>query len=282
MKVIRKIKEMVEFSSEARKQGKAIGFVPTMGYFHEGHLSLMREAKKVCEVVVVSIFVNPIQFGVNEDYDSYPKDLDRDLNMIKDLNIDVVFNPDAKDMYPPGCNTFVNLEGHVVNTLCGKSRKGHFKGVTIVVAKLFNIVNPHKSFFGQKDAQQCVVIKKMVKDLNMNTEIVILPTVREEDGLAMSSRNANLNNRERKMAANLYKALQMAQHMIELGERDCYSILKETRKKLSKSHLIEIEYVNIVDPENLNDLKTITDKALIALAVRIGKTRLIDNILIKV
>ena len=282
MKIIHKIKDMIDFSNEARKEGRTIGFVPTMGYFHEGHLSLMREAAKICDVVVAGIFVNPIQFDVNEDFSVYPRDLDRDIKMIKEIDVDVLFNPESNEMYPSEYNVFVNLEGHMVNALCGKSRKGHFKGVATVVLKLFNIVNPHKSFFGQKDAQQCVVLKKMAKDLNLMTEIVILPTVREEDGLAMSSRNAYLTARERKAAPNLYKTLQMAHHMIELGERDTGKILREMEKKLEKSHVIDIEYMAIVDPEKLNDIKAISDKALIAVAAHLGKTRLIDNIAVEI
>lgn len=281
MKIIHKIKDMFEYSDDARKNGKTIGFVPTMGYFHEGHLSLMREAKKTCDVVVVSIFVNPIQFGANEDFNDYPVDLERDVRMIKEIEVDVVFNPGIKEMYAAGYNTFINLEGHIVNTLCGKKRKGHFKGVATVVSKLFNIVSPHKAFFGQKDAQQCVVIKKMVKDLNINTEVVVLPTIREKDGLAMSSRNSYLTARERKVAPVLYKALQMAHHMIELGEKDSLKIIKEVKEKLSKHQLIEIEYISVVNPETLDDIKVIAGRILMAIAIRLGKTRLIDNIIVE-
>jgi len=280
MKIIHKIKDMMSLSDDFRKQSKIIGFVPTMGYLHEGHLSLIRRAKQECDITVVSIFVNPIQFGKNEDFDRYPRDLQRDLDMMKDLNVDVVFNPSSEEMYPKGYSTFVDIESNITKTLCGKSRPGHFKGVATVVTKLFNIITPHKAYFGQKDAQQCVVIKKMVNDLNMKVDIVVCPTVREKDGLAMSSRNTYLSGRERRIAPVLYKTLQMAQRMIELGEKDSKKILKEMSKKINKYRSIKIDYISIVDPETLEDIEIISGKVLIALAVKIGKTRLIDNIII--
>jgi pantoate--beta-alanine ligase len=280
MKIIHKIKDMMSLSDDFRKQNKIIGFVPTMGYLHEGHLSLIRRAKQECDITVVSIFVNPIQFGKNEDFDRYPRDLQRDLDMMKDLNVDVVFNPSSEEMYPKGYSTFVDIESNITKTLCGKSRPGHFKGVATVVTKLFNIITPHKAYFGQKDAQQCVVIKKMVNDLNMKVDIVVCPTVREKDGLAMSSRNTYLSGRERRIAPVLYKTLQMAQRMIELGEKDSKKILKEMSKKINKYRSIKIDYISIVDPETLEDIEIISGKVLIALAVKIGKTRLIDNIII--
>lgn len=281
MKVIHKIRDMVEFIKDVKRSGKTIGFVPTMGYFHEGHLSLMREAKKSCNIVVVSIFVNPIQFGKNEDYETYPKDLQRDLKMSEELDIDVIFNPEVKEMYPEGYCTYVDLDGNIVKTLCGRMRIAHFKGVATVVTKLFNIVKPDVAFFGQKDAQQCAVIKKMVKELNMDVNIVVLPTVREHDGLAMSSRNTYLVARERKIAPILYKTLQMAKHMIELGEKDANKVLREMRKKLKKENSVDIEYISIVTPETLEELETISGKVLIALAVKLGRTRLIDNVIVK-
>ena len=283
MKIIHKIKDMVEFSENFRKDGKIIGFVPTMGYFHEGHISLMREAKKTCDIVIVSIFVNPIHFGKNEDFNTYPRDLSRDLKMIENLSVDAVFNPEVKEMYPDpeGLFTFVDIEGSLTKTLEGKSRTGHFKGVTTVVAKLFNIVVPHKAYFGQKDAQQCAVIKKMVKDLNINIEIIICPTIRESDGLAMSSRNTYLSAKERKTAPVLFKTLQMAHHMIELGEKDPKVILNEMKKRISKHHLISIDYISIVNPETIEPVNEISGKVLIALAIKLGKTRLIDNIAIQ-
>ncbi|MFH1823662.1 MAG: pantoate--beta-alanine ligase [Candidatus Firestonebacteria bacterium] len=281
MKVIYKVKDIIAILDDFRKRGKIIGFVPTMGYLHEGHLSLIRSAKKECNITVVSIFINPIQFVKNEDFDKYPRDLTRDLKIIEDLDVDLVFNPTATEIYPEGYFTFIDIGSNITKTLCGKSRPDHFKGVATVVTKLFNIVAPNKAYFGQKDAQQCVVIKKMVKDLNMKVDIVICPTVREEDGLAMSSRNTYLSIRERKIAPGLYKTLHMAQHMIELGEKDAKKILKEMKKKISKYHLIKIDYVSIVDPETLEDIETISGEILIALAVQIGKTRLIDNIIVK-
>jgi len=229
----------------------------------------------------VSIFVNPTQFGPKEDYDSYPRDLEGDKEKVDLVGGDIIFAPSVSEMYPEGYLTYINVEG-ITETLCGLSRPGHFRGVATVVAKLLNIVRPHKAFFGQKDYQQSVVIKRMVKDLNMDTDIVVLPTVREPDGLAMSSRNSYLSKEERKSATILYKALMMASDMVKTGERDSKKICSEMRRMISKEPLANIDYIAITDPDSLQDIAEIKGKTLIALAVRIGNTRLIDNILIEV
>jgi len=281
MEVIYNIQSMQAFSERKRIEGNLIGFVPTMGALHEGHLSLIREARRQTDIVIVSIFVNPTQFGPKEDYDSYPRDLEGDKEKVDLVGGDIIFAPSVSEMYPEGYLTYINVEG-ITETLCGLSRPGHFRGVATVVAKLLNIVRPHKAFFGQKDYQQSVVIKRMVKDLNMDTDIVVLPTVREPDGLAMSSRNSYLSKEERKSATILYKALMMASDMVKTGERDSKKICSEMRRMISKEPLANIDYIAITDPDSLQDIAEIKGKTLIALAVRIGNTRLIDNILIEV
>lgn len=280
MEIITDIKLMQGFSEKNRMEGKIIGFVPTMGFLHEGHLSLIREARRKTDVVIVSIFVNPTQFGPQEDYDNYPRDMEGDKEKIISAGGDIIFAPSVRDMYPEGYLTYVNVEG-ITETLCGVSRPGHFRGVTTVVTKLFNIVKPHKAFFGQKDYQQSVVIKRMVRDLNMDIDIIVLSTIRESDGLAMSSRNSYLSPEERKVAPILYRSLIMASEMVKNGERDARRIYSEMRGMIEKEPLIVIDYIAITDPENLEDISEIKGKTLIALAVRIGKTRLIDNILIE-
>jgi len=263
-----------------KKEGKSIGFVPTMGYLHEGHLSLVKTAKKHTDVVVMSIFVNPLQFGQDEDLDKYPRDFKHDEEMARSAGVDVIFYPSAKDMYPEGYATYVNIDG-LSDDLCGKSRPGHFLGVATIVAKLFGIVKPDLAYFGQKDAQQAVIIKKMVEDLNMGIEIKILPTVREPDGLAMSSRNTYLSEAERADAAILYKSLKKAEELIKLGERESKKIIKTMRTMIEARPAAKIDYISIVDTKELTDMNTISGDALIALAVSVGKTRLIDNIIVK-
>jgi len=252
-----------------------------MGYFHEGHLSLFRIARKKGDILVVSIFVNPIQFGPTEDFKSYPRDLERDKSLAEKEKVDVLFVPSEKDMYPEGYQTFVEVT-KLTNHLCGLSRPGHFKGVTTVVAKLFNIVKPHIAFFGFKDYQQYLVIKRMVKDLNFSIEIVGCPIVREPDGLAMSSRNTYLTPEQRKSALSLFKGLKLAQEMIDKGERNVKVIINAVSKLIESHPYTEIDYVKICDPETLEDLDKIDKKALLALAVKIGKARLIDNTLLEV
>ncbi|MGB9667390.1 MAG: pantoate--beta-alanine ligase [Thermosulfidibacteraceae bacterium] len=277
MKVVEKVREMMELSKRWIKDGKSIGFVPTMGYLHEGHLSLVRRAREENDIVVVSIFVNPTQFGPNEDYDRYPRDLERDLSLLMPLNVDAVFHPEVKEMYPEGYKTFVEVLD-ITERLCGRSRPGHFRGVTTICCKLFNIVKPARAYFGKKDFQQLVVIKRMVKDLNMDIEIVPMPIVREPDGLAMSSRNSYLNEEERKSATCLYRALKRAQELFENGVRDAKVIEEEVEKVIKSEKLAVIDYVEVVDPEKFLPVERVEKGTLVALAVKIGPTRLIDNI----
>lgn len=277
MKTVNTISEVRAFVQEKRSAGKIIGFVPTMGYLHEGHASLMKAAKAKCDIVIVSIFVNPTQFGPGEDLETYPRDLVRDQNTCEAVGVDLVFAPEATEMYPEGYSTYVDCEGEITKQLCGASRPTHFKGVTSVVAKLFNIVQPDFAFFGQKDAQQVAVIEKMVRDLNMTVKIVPCPIVRESDGLAMSSRNTYLSVEQRKDALVLSQSLEIAKNKIQNGERDANRIKSAIRDHITSSPLAEIDYVSLVDVKTLLPLTVIEDEFLIALAVKFGKTRLIDN-----
>ncbi|MDI3472951.1 MAG: pantoate--beta-alanine ligase [Thermotogaceae bacterium] len=281
MKVIEKINDMKKISKDLILNGKSIGFVPTMGYLHEGHLSLVRKARKENEIVVVSIFVNPTQFGPNEDFDKYPRDTDRDLKLLQNENVDFVFMPSAEEMYPEGYATYVIVE-RLTEVLCGKSRPGHFRGVATVVTKLFNIVKPTRAYFGQKDAQQFRVLKRMVEDLNMDVEMVEAPIVRESDGLAMSSRNVYLSPEERKQAVALFETLNLAKKAIENGERDAEKVKQLMRENISKYDKVIIDYIEIVDEKNLTPLSKIEGKVLIAIAAFVGKARLIDNIIVEV
>jgi len=256
-----------------------VGFVPTMGYLHEGHLSLVRRAKIDNPSVVASIFVNPTQFGPTEDFKAYPRDPERDLALLEKEKTDVVFMPPADDMYPPGFDSWVEV-GEITKQLEGASRPGHFQGVTTVVAKLFNIVQPTRAYFGQKDAQQAIVITKMAADLDMNLEVVTLATVREPDGLAMSSRNTYLNPEERKAALVLSEALGLAQELFAEGEIDASIIRQKMTGLIQQQPLADIQYISIADMDTLNELDTVNPPALISLAVKIGKTRLIDNIVL--
>ena len=261
-----------------RKQlEEPVGFVATMGFFHEGHLSLVRRARAENPSVVVSIFVNPAQFGPSEDFKTYPRDLSRDLSLLEKEKVDVVFMPSVTEMYPPGFNSWVDIDG-VTERLEGASRPGHFRGVATVVNKLFNIIQPDVAYFGQKDAQQALVVKKMVRELNLDIEIVTMPTVREPDGLAISSRNACLNPEERKAAPVLYRALCLAQEFWGKGEKDAESIRRQMRELIQKEPLATIDYVSIADPETLEEMATVRTPALVSLAVKVGKTRLIDNV----
>ncbi|MEZ0344603.1 MAG: pantoate--beta-alanine ligase [Caldimicrobium sp.] len=280
MEVIKSISDMKEKSAFFKKKGETIGFVPTMGYLHEGHLSLVRLAKKRADRVVVSIFVNPLQFGPSEDYHVYPRDLERDFSLLEKEGVDVVFVPDEKEMYPPDYQTYVEVT-RLTQGLCGAFRPGHFKGVTTVVLKLFNIVKPDFAVFGEKDYQQLKVIQQMVKDLNLDVEIIPHPIVREEAGLAMSSRNAYLSEEERHSAVALYQSLKMAERIIHDGERDAERVKTLIRDYLEKFPHNKVQYVEIVDPETLESVAEIKGPVLIALAVFVGKTRLIDNRLVK-
>jgi pantoate--beta-alanine ligase len=269
--------EIAEMRKWRRKASGSVGFVPTMGYLHEGHIELARRARAENKNVVVSIFVNPTQFGPQEDFAAYPRDPERDLAWLKEEKVDVVFLPDAAEIYPPRCSTWVNVE-NVTDRLEGAIRPGHFHGVATVVAKLFNIVEPTRAYFGQKDAQQLVVIRKMVSDLNMNIEVVAVPTVRELDGLAMSSRNVHLDPEERESAVVLYKALITALKLWEKGERSAETIRRELTSLIQSEPKASIDYVSVADAETLEELEELDRPALVSLAVRIGKARLIDNI----
>ena len=279
MKIINTIAEIRDVVVRIKKDGRIIGLVPTMGYFHEGHLSLIRQARRDCDVLIVSIFVNPTQFGAGEDYKTYPGDLSRDCRLAEKENVDYIFAPGVSEMYAPDHAGFVEVES-LSKTMCGKSRPTHFRGVTTVVAKLFNLIQPDIAYFGQKDAQQAVIIRKMVSDLNMNLEIRVLPIVREEDGLAMSSRNKYLSAEERKSATVLYKALLKAQDEIAGGERDAANVSKKVTEMIQSEKPARLDYIAIVDPENLNEKSAIDGPVLIAIAAYIGKTRLIDNIIV--
>jgi pantoate--beta-alanine ligase len=281
MKVLTKIKEMREFSREAKKNGKTIGFVPTMGYLHEGHLSLVRAAKEECDLVVMSIYVNPMQFGPGEDLDKYPRDLERDKSLAEKEGVDVIFRPLSGEIYPGGYTTDVVVTGPLTETMCGVSRPGHFKGVTTIVAKLFNIVEPDKAYFGQKDAQQAVVVKRMVQDLNIPVEVRVMPIVRESDGLAMSSRNSYLSAGNRQQALGLFRSIKKAKEMITEGEVSADSIKQGMRSVLEEGEDVRVDYVEIVDADTLAPLDKIQDNTLIAIAAYVGNTRLIDNTIIK-
>ena len=256
-----------------------LGFVPTMGYLHEGHLELVRRARAENPSVAVSIFVNPTQFGPKEDFARYPRDPERDLALLEKEGVDVVFMPSAEEMYPPGFDGWVEV-GQLAERLEGAARPGHFRGVATVVARLFDIVRPDRAYFGQKDAQQLLVIKQIVADLDLGIEIVAVPTVREPDGLAMSSRNTYLNSEERKQAVALYQSLKLAQKLYADGERDAKAILKQMTALIERQPLADIEYISIADAETLDELDTVKPPALISMAVRFGKTRLIDNVVV--
>lgn len=282
MQIFNNIKEMQEWSLQARRQGKSIGLVPTMGFLHEGHLALVQEARNSCDLVVVSIFVNPLQFGQGEDFEEYPRDLSRDVSLLEKAGADAVFAPTAREMYPDGFSTSVEVSGEITQKMCGASRPGHFKGVTTVCTKLFHTCLPDKAFFGQKDAQQLLIIKKMVRELNFPLEIVRVPIVRESDGLAMSSRNVYLDAAQRKEALALSRALNHAREQIAGGERDITRLKDSIRRIITASPEAEIDYIEIVNGEDLSDLTTVSGRVLIALAVKFGKTRLIDNLLVEV
>ena len=277
MRLIKKAKEMQAISLAERRVGKRVGFVPTMGYLHEGHLSLVRRAREENDIVVVSIFVNPTQFGPREDFDRYPRDLERDAELLRKEGVDYLFHPTAEEMYPKGFSTFVEVKG-LTEGLCGAKRPGHFRGVATVVTKLLNIVQPDRAYFGEKDFQQLQVIKRLVEDLNIPVEVVGCPIVREEDGLALSSRNVYLSREERESALSLYRGLKLAKELFEGGERDAEKIKREVEKLiLSHPRVSKIDYVEIVDSKTLKPVKEVKEGDTIALAVFVGKTRLIDN-----
>ncbi|MCX5697286.1 MAG: pantoate--beta-alanine ligase [Candidatus Omnitrophica bacterium] len=280
MVIIRTIKRLRQVLSGYNRKGRTIGFVPTMGALHYGHLSLIKACRRENKIVVVSIFVNPTQFGPGEDLKKYPRTLKQDAALCKKEGVDIIFYPDAKEMFPSGYETFVTVEG-LSRELCGLFRPGHFRGVATVVAKLFNIVQPDIAYFGQKDAQQAAIVRRMVRDLNMPVKIKVMPTVREIDGLAMSSRNAYLNPLERKDALVLSRSLALAKRLVHDGVKDIAEITGKIREMILRVPKVKIDYIAVVDQEHLMPLKKISGKSLIALAVWIGKTRLIDNIIIK-
>lgn len=279
IKVIRSPRAMQKIADAIHRNGKTIGFVPSMGYLHEGHLDLVRISEKKSDVVVVSIFVNPIQFGPKEDLSRYPRNFQHDKQLLAKEGVDYIFFPTARSMYNKNYTTYIELPD-LSNVLCGKSRLGHFKGVATVVAKLFNIVKPDISVFGQKDAQQAVVLKRMTEDLNFPTKIIVAPTTREKDGLAMSSRNIYLTPEQRKQVPILYHALQHAKKMIEDGEKKCHEIIALMKELISSMPDADIDYIEIIDANTLQPIKEIKGKVLIALAVKFGKARLIDNIVV--
>ena len=277
MKTITTIKQIKKIVSS--NKDKTIGFIPTMGYLHQGHVSLIKRARKENDIVLLSIYVNPTQFGATEDLKKYPRDIKRDTKIAKDNGVDIIFYPSNDQMYPLGYNTFVNVEA-LGDNLCGVSRPTHFRGVTTIVAKLFNILSATNAYFGQKDAQQAIIIKQMVKDLNMDVNIKICPIVREKDGLAMSSRNVYLSLKQREDALNIYRSLNELKDMHSKGEKYSLKLKTHVSRILNKNN-IKIDYIKIVDINTLKDINLINRKALVAIACFIGKTRLIDNIILK-
>lgn len=280
MVIYSKIEEVRQQVSDWKKEGLSVALVPTMGYLHEGHKSLIDAARKDNDRVVVSIFVNPMQFGPNEDLESYPRDLDKDANLCQEAGVDLIFHPDPEEMYAPGFCSYVDMNG-LTTELCGKSRPVHFRGVQTVVLKLFHIVTPDRAYFGQKDAQQLAVIKRMVRDLNVGTEIIGCPIIREADGLAKSSRNTYLNDAERQAALVLSRSLNVGKALVESGETKAQAIREAITKEIEKEPMAKIDYVDVVDFDTVTPLDTIQGSVLVAIAVFIGKTRLIDNFIVE-
>ena len=280
MRIIRSPKIMTEVLKKLKLKDRTIGFVPTMGALHQGHLSLIRQARRENDIVAVSIFVNPTQFGPKEDFKRYPRPIRKDIVFCRKEKVDFIFYPKVKDLYPQGFKTFVTVE-QFSNVLCGKSRAGHFRGVATVVTKLFNIVNPDIAYFGQKDAQQAIIIRRLVCDLNIPVKIKVMPIIREKDGLATSSRNVYLNQQERKDALVLSRSLNLAKDLLKKGERNAARIINSMRRLIKQRRSAKIDYIAVVDSEDLKPIKKISNGCLIALAVWMGKTRLIDNTTIK-
>ena len=279
MKICKTIEEMRSASRDTRSEGKRFGFVPTMGALHEGHLSLVRAAKAKSDVVAVSIFVNPLQFGPTEDLAKYPRSFERDRELLEKEAVDIVFAPQPEEMYPKGAVTYVTVEG-LSEKLCGRSRPGHFRGVATVVAKLFHIVEPDLAFFGQKDAAQATIIRRMVRDLNLPIEIVVCPIIREPDGLAMSSRNVYLRPEERKAAPVLNRSLTETKNRFDQGERNARKLIAGGKRVMAQESRVRLDYFEIVDPDTLDPVLEVTRSALVAIAALVGNTRLIDNILL--
>ncbi|MGB9005811.1 MAG: pantoate--beta-alanine ligase [Candidatus Aminicenantales bacterium] len=281
MRIITSLRQMKAASARLKAADRTIGFVPTMGYLHQGHLSLVRASKASTDATVVSIFVNPAQFGPAEDLAKYPRDLRRDAQLLRREGVDILFCPKEAEMYPPGYKTFVEVH-ELQNKMCGRSRPIHFRGVSTVVLKLFHIVGPDKAFFGQKDAQQAVIIRRMVCDLDLDVKVEVRPIIRDPDGLALSSRNAHLSPAERKAALVLTKSLKEAKILVEQGERKTAVLIERIRARLQAEPLAREDYVTVVDPEELEPLFLIKGRALIALAVFIGRTRLLDNVMVSI
>ena len=281
MQVFKKISPLRAKIKKEKKSGQEIGFVPTMGYLHQGHLALLEQAREENDIVVLSIFVNPTQFGPDEDLEEYPRDIERDLKLAEKVGCDLVFIPEADEIYSPQAATKVIVEG-LTNKLCGASRDGHFAGVCTIVTKLFNITLPNRAYFGQKDAQQVLVIKRLVKDLNFDLEIKTVNIVREADGLAVSSRNKYLNSKERKAGLVLFDSLNLAKKLITTGARDAEFVKEKIKEKIANEPLAKIDYVEIVTQNSLETVEKISGEILIALAVYIGETRLIDNLMMEV
>lgn len=279
--IIETIQELRKVLNGHRAAGKSIGLVPTMGFLHEGHLSLIRQARAENDVVVVSDFVNPTQFAPNEDFDSYPRDIARDEELAMGAGADIIFHPSVAEMYPNGSSTFVEVEGGITKVLCGASRPSHFRGVTTVVAMLFNIVKADRAYFGQKDAQQAAVLIKMVRDMHMDIELIVCPIVREEDGLAMSSRNTYLSGEQREQAVVLNQALKLGKVAFENGESSVDKLIEVITNKINEMPLADIDYVSVYDFPTLEVINNVDKMALAAVAVRFGKTRLIDNIILE-
>lgn len=280
MRVLSTIAEITEYTAELKKSGKTIGLVPTMGALHEGHLTLMRAARADNDVVIASVFVNPIQFGPNEDYDKYPRMFEADCAKLESVNVDAVFHPDPAEMYPQGFCTYVNVDGEFTRKLCGASRPGHFRGVATVVTRLMNLSRADRAYFGQKDAQQVCVIKRFVNDLNIPVQVVMVPINREDSGLARSSRNAYLSDTEKQQALCLSRSLRKAEAAYAGGEKNVAALLKIVRDELAAEPAADVEYVELYDFPTLEPIETVEKESLMAMAVRIGKTRLIDNIII--
>ena len=280
MEIIKEIELMQALSEKWRRDGHIISCVPTMGFLHQGHIELLRVGREKGDRLIMTLFVNPIQFGPQEDYEKYPRDTEGDLKKASSAGVDAVFMPTVEEMYPEGFQTTIRVE-EITQYLCGKSRPGHFAGVTTVVASLFNITKPHLAIFGEKDYQQLIVIKRMVRDLNMDIEIIGVPTVRERDGLAMSSRNKYLNLEERSSALSLKKGMDLAKAMVAKGEKDPAKIKNAVRELILGHPFTDIDYITICDPENLTDIEIIDGHCLLALAVRVGKARLIDNVIMR-
>ena len=278
MELITRVKQMQEICLRLKREGKTIGLVPTMGFLHAGHLSLARRARKENDIVVMSNFVNPLQFGPKEDFATYPRDLERDNKLAAEVGVDYVFAPTEEEMYPENYSTYVEVTGEVTGKMSGISRPGHFKGVTTVVCKLFLITQADRAYFGQKDAQQAIVIRRMAQDLNLPLEVLSCPIIREEDGLALSSRNTYLSPKERKRALALPKALQAGQQLIQEGERDPKRVKEKILQLLESSPGIRVDYVEVVDGDTLSELLELKGHVLLAAAVYVGKARLIDNI----